>query len=179
MRRARAVTLATLAGTVLAAAPAAAKPQTHARLDNAAQVRAAAPGERVRIAWTLDGAAQLPIPAAMEHARVRGFGVFVSARGVDGAIAKVPARPARPGTPGFPAGPYVAELTVPQGGIESLAISVEAAQIRPAVVPIDNPFPAATGADATPPPGLVAALLAAFALLVATVAARTARRPLA
>ncbi len=185
MRRPRLLLAA--AGLILAAAPAAparAKQQTHARLANAAQLRAAAPGTHVQVAWTLDGPARLPVA---DHARIRGMAVYalVTAAG-GGAVTKVAARPATPGTPGLPAGPYVADVTVPAGGIGAIALDVEATgsstATAPAGIPIDNAFTAAVpGGDRAdgPPWAALAAGLAAFAALLAAHAARAARRPLA
>jgi hypothetical protein len=183
MRRLRVLIVSGLIVAAFPAAPAAAKEQTHARLTNAAQLRGAAPGARVRVAWTLDGPARLPIPG---HARIHGMAVYALVTAASGGtVTKVAARPATPGTPGLPAGAYVADVTVPAGGIHAIAIDVEAVgstAIAPSAIPIDNPFTAdAPGAapGSGPPWAVLAAGLAAFAALLAAYAARTARRPLA
>jgi len=164
----------------VAAASAYSKGITRATLENPVQLKRAVAGEHVRIAWTLNEAAQLPIPAYAEWVQMRSLGLYLRVRGAAGGpLQKVPAR-STSGAAGYPAGRYVADVTVPAGGIASIALDVEGlrsaqgdapvrAEIPPASIPITNDPFEATSADVggnTPWGALAGGLAVALILLL-------------
>jgi hypothetical protein len=89
------------------------------------QLQRAAPGERVRVAWTL-AEAQLPGLTTPGRVAPRPFGasgVYIRVRGKAGAAPKTFAASSGPQT--SQAGRYVAVVTVPAGGIAAIAIGLE------------------------------------------------------
>ncbi len=136
MRRAWAapiVALATLAGLC---APASGKSPSQVTLERPALLTHAVAGAPIRIAWSQNGPAQLPVPETAQAA-VRSIGVYVTLRGqAAGRTVKVAARPADPDARGLPAGRYIADATVPAGGIAALAVTVEGLRSRPGAPPV-------------------------------------------
>ncbi len=186
--------LASAACSLSMIAPAAAKAPTHAVLENPGRLAQATAGQRIPVIWTLDTAARLRTPPGHDSALPRGFGGYLRARGADGtAPLTVAARPAAAGVRGYPAGRYLAELTVPRGGVSSIEIGVRATYATDrgpffAEDPIaigNDPFAhargtAGIGADPGrgPPWGVFGAVLAGLALLAAG-RALSARRAVA
>ena len=156
--------IAALGCALLAATPAAGKDGVRATLENPGQLSQAAAGERVRVAWTLGSAAQGPALATPGRIAPRGFGasgVYVRIRGASGAAPQVVS--ARPGSP---AGRYVADVTIPEGGISSIAIGLEGYRYVRGQAParadvlfaIDNdPFAVGSAADGVSAPWLAPA----------------------
>ncbi len=112
---------------LVAAGSAYGKGEVRATLENPAQLQRAAPGERVRIAWTLTEAPQLPSLTTPGGVAPRSFGasgVYIRVRGSAGATPKTFAASSASGA-GSQSGRYVAEVTVPAGGITAIAIGLE------------------------------------------------------
>lgn len=136
MRRPWAASIVALAALVGLCAPASAKGPSQVTLERPAQLTHATAGQPIRIAWSQDGPAQLPVPETAQTA-VRSLGVYVTLRGRGaGRTVKVAARPADPDARGFPAGRYVADAIVPGGGIAALAVTVEGLRSRPGAAPV-------------------------------------------
>lgn len=162
-------------GCQLVAAPAAhGKDGVHATLERPEQLRHAAAGERIALAWRLSDASGRPFGASGIYLRLRAA--------AGGGAHVVPARAAGS------AGRYVADLTIPSGGIGSLAVGLEGVRLVPGHAPVradmlfpiaNDPF-VATGAQAGagPPWGALAVLvaLAALATLSAGYRVSSARR---
>jgi hypothetical protein len=111
MLRFRPTLIATVVCSLLVAAPAAGKEGVSARLEDP-QSLAAPPGATVTVAWTLtyrEGATRRPFGAG---------GVFVRLLSASGA------EPTKARGSG-PAGRYVAEVTVPEGGIGGIQFGLE------------------------------------------------------
>jgi hypothetical protein len=109
--RFRITLIATVVCSLLVVPPAAGKEGVSARLDKPVRLEAAS-GATVRIAWTLtyrDGGANRPFGAG---------GVFVRLSSASGAA------PTKAHGSG-PAGHYVAEVTVPEGGIGGIRFGLE------------------------------------------------------
>jgi len=170
MRRLCVPLIVSVSCVLVTAACAYGKGNVHATLEDPAQLQHAAGGERIRITWTL----REPPPGG-ERAVARAFGasgVYVRLRGaVDSAGQTVRARSAGS------AGRYVAQVTIPEGGISSIAIGLEGFRYVQGTAParadvffsIDNdPFiSTSTDAEATAPWGPLAAGLAALGMLLA------------
>ncbi|MGI8714528.1 MAG: hypothetical protein ACR2NR_15405 [Solirubrobacteraceae bacterium] len=127
MRRVQVLLIAGLTCILVAAASAYGKGDVRATLENPAQLQRASPGERVRMAWTLSEAPQLPslrTPGGVAPRPFGASGVYVRVRGAAGATPKIfaatSASDARPQS-----GRYVADLTVPAGGITAIAIGLK------------------------------------------------------
>jgi len=185
--------IAALGCALLAATPAAGKDGVRATLENPGQLSQAAAGERVRVAWTLGSAAQGPALATPGRIAPRGFGasgVYVRIRRASGAAPQVVS--ARPGSP---AGRYVADVTIPEGGISSIAIGLEGYRYVRGQAParadvlfaIDNdPFAAGSTTDGVSAPWLAPAAvlgmlggLAVLGSLFVVLRAGTRRRSVA
>jgi hypothetical protein len=191
MRRVSAALLATLICVLAGSTAAHAKRPVHATLTNPAELQHAAAGERVRVAWTQNGPAQLPVS---DDSDVRAPAVYVTLRGAaPGPPLKVPARPAAVDPQRLAAARYVADATVPAGGIASLQITVEGLRSRPGeppvaanVVPremliVNDPFAVSghdgAGGGAPVPRGAITLWLVALTLLAGGVRAATIGRP--
>ena len=147
MRRLQVLLIVGVACILVAAASAYAKDDVRATLENPAQLQRAAPGERVKIAWTLTEAPQLPSLTTPGRVAPRPFGasgVYVRVRGAGGATPKSFAATS-PSRARSQAGRYVADVTVPAGGIAAIAIGLEGFRTLPGQAPTraDTFFPIA------------------------------------
>lgn len=182
-----------LATFVVFCAAASAKGSSRVTLESPGLRKRAAAGERIRIAWSQDGPARLPIAdSRVARTVVRSLGVYVTLRGGSGEpTAKVAARSLASGTRGLPSGRYIADATVPVGGITSLGITVEGLRSRPGAAPVlagavppsrmliaNDPFEAAADdrtSGASLPWTTMAVAIGALALLCGTFFTRNAR----
>ena len=169
------------------------KEPTHAVLENAAQLSQAPAGQRVTVAWTLDTPARFPEPEYTRSMRPPAMSIYVRVRGrAASAPLTAAGHPADPATRGYPRGRYVAELTVPPGGLSAIEIGVRQSWTKAGRSPIlredpiavsNDPFagvaPAAHGAGEGPSWGLLAGGIGALALLLAAVQAQRSRHTLA
>jgi hypothetical protein len=174
--------VAALACAIATPPSAAAKRDVQATLENPAALTRAQGGERVRLAFAMSTAPRLPILDPRGRVPPHPFGalgVYVRVTPSNGgAPAIVSADP--PGDRGYPAGRYVADVTVPAGGIRSLAIGLEGYQYVAGHAPrrsdvffaiVNDPFArtsrVAHARESTSTPwGLLAVGLAAAALLL-------------
>jgi hypothetical protein len=127
MRRLQVLLIVGLACTLVAAASAYGKGDVRATLENPAQLQRAAPGKRIRIAWALNEAPQLAsltTPGGVAPRPFGASGVYIRVRGAAGATPKTFAASSSSG-PGRQSGRYVADVTVPAGGITAIAIGLE------------------------------------------------------
>jgi hypothetical protein len=194
----RVILVAVVAATLAGAAPALAKDGVRATLEDPAALTRAVQGEALTIAWTLNGAPQMPV-AGGERVPAHPFGasgVYVSVGSAAGGTpAVVAAHPPR-GSRGYPAGRYLADVTVPRGGIGSLAIGLEGQRIVTGHAPVradhffpiaNDPFPAngrrADGRDGSDdglpwaPLGAVVLALALACALALVAISRRATKP--
>lgn len=136
MRRFWAAPIIALAALAGLCSPASGKSPSQVTLERPGLLTHAVAGERITIAWSQDGPAQLPVPDTAQTA-VRSLGVYVTLRGhAAGRTVKVVAHPADRDARGLPAGRYVAAATVPAGGIAALAVTVEGLRSRPGGPPV-------------------------------------------
>jgi len=130
MRSLCAALFAAVACALSAAPPALAKEGVVATLENPALLTRAQGGEHLRIAFAMNVAPRLPILDPQDRVPPHPFGasgVYVRVQPAkSGSPLIVSADP--PGDRGYPAGRYVADVTVPAGGIRSLAIGLEGYQ---------------------------------------------------
>jgi hypothetical protein len=188
------VLLAGITTLLSVTSPAASKEPTHAVLENAAQLSHALAGQRVTVAWTLDTPARFPEPEYTRSMRSTALGIYVRVRGrADSAPLTAAGRPADPATRGYPRGRYVAELTVPPGGLSAIEIGVRQRWAKPGGAPIlredpiavsNDPFaavgpPAGRGVGEGPPWGMLVGGIGGLALLLGAVQAQRSRRTLA
>jgi hypothetical protein len=188
------VLLAGISGSLSITSSAASKEPTHAVLQNAAQLSQAPAGQRVTVAWTLDTPARFPEPDYVRSMRSTAMGVYVRVRGRAGSAPLTAAgRPADPATRGYPRGRYVAELTVPPGGLSAIEIGVRQSWAKAGRSPIlredpiaisNDPFagaaPAAAGGVGEGPSwGMLVGGIGGLVLLLGAVQAQRSRRTLA
>lgn len=192
MRRFPLALVGCLACILVAAASADGKGDVRATLENPAQLQGAAPGEQVRVAWTLTDAQPpgLTTPGRVAPRPFGASGVYIRVRGKAGAAPERFAAVA--GHQASQAGRYVAVVTVPAGGIAAIAIGLAGFRALPGQAstradvffPITNdPFtvaraPAATPSSASGPssPWLpLAAGLTVIGMLLAACRTRLAR----
>jgi hypothetical protein len=187
--------LAALACTLAATSPALAKEDVRVTLENPAALTRAHGGERVRIAFAMNVAPRLPIRDPQARVPAHPFGASgVYVRLTPGAGgAPVIASADAPRDRGYPAGRYVADVTVPPGGIRALAIGLEGYQYVAGGPPrrddvffpiVNDPFAAAgriahAREKTNTPWGLIAGGLTAVALLGLAYRGRGARRAMA
>jgi hypothetical protein len=195
MRQLMIVLLAGVGGLLSITSPASSKEPTHAVLENAAQLSHAPAGQRVTVAWTLDTPARFPEPEYTRSMRSpTAMGIYVRVRGrADSAPLTVAGRPADPATRGYPRGRYVAELTVPPGGLSAIEIGVRQWWAKPGGAPILREDPiavsndplagvgaaAARGVGGGPSWGMLVGVIGGLVLLLGAVEAQRARRTLA
>jgi hypothetical protein len=142
-----------------------------ATLERPELLRDAEPGERIAVAWKLTDGAGHPFGAGAIHLRVR-----------DAALGGVRILPARAS---HGAGRYVADVTIPGGGLASVAVGLEGFRIVRGHAPVrgDMVFPvvndplAAKSVEAgARPPWLALAAAALVAALAALARAGLRRR---
>lgn len=134
MRRIQVLLLiAGLACILVAAASAYGKGDVRATLENPAQLQRAAPGERVKVAWTLTEAPQpssLMTPRRFERHPFGASGVYIRVRSATGGTPNSLAATSPSGA-GSRSGRYVADVTVPAGGIATIAVGLEGFRTLP------------------------------------------------
>lgn len=162
----RAALIACLACVLLTVPAAQAKDGVRATLDRPERLRDAAAGERLAVAWKLTDAAGQSFGADAINLRVR--------HAADGATRVVAARDG--GGPGL----YVADLTIPAGGLDSIAVGLEGMRMVPGRPParadmifpvVNDPLGAARGGEAARPSWGALAVILAMAGLVAAACA--------
>jgi hypothetical protein len=192
MRVLLATLAAALACAIVVPSLAAAKGDVRATLENPASLTRAQAGEHLRIAFAMNVAPRLPILDPENRVPPHPFGasgVYVRiAPAPGGAPVIVSADP--PGHRGYPAGRYVADVTVPPGGIRALAIGLEGYQYVEGGPPrrddvffaiVNDPFTAPRASahareQTSTPWALLAGALGAVALLLLAYRGRSARR---
>ena len=127
MRRLQVLLIVGLACIAVGATSAYGKGDVRATLENPAQLQRAAPGERIRIVWMLTEAPQLPsltTPGGVAPRPFGASGVYIRVRGAAGTAPRTFAA-ASASRAGVRSGRYVADVTVPTGGITGITIGLE------------------------------------------------------
>lgn len=136
-RRLAPLVVAALACSLVVAQPAHGKGEVRATLEDSERVAGAAGGEHVTIAWslsfaprpwTLSSAPRPAVPDPRGRSAPEPFGAsetYVRVAGAGGGAPRIFAATPPPGARGNPAGRYLAVVTAPAGGIDSLAIGLE------------------------------------------------------
>lgn len=137
MRRLPVLLLTGVACLLVLAASAYGKGDVRAALENPGQLQSAIPGERVRITWTLTEVPQLPsltTPGVSAHP-FGASGVYIGVRGAGGATPTIFTATSASDAGARP-GRYVADVTVPAGGIAAIAIGLEGFRTLPGQTPV-------------------------------------------
>lgn len=122
-----ALALAATCGLVVAQ-PAHGKVGVRATLEDPARVAGAEAGERVTIAWALSSGPRMAVPDPSGLSAPEPFGasgIYVRIAGAGGGAPRTFAAAPPPGARVNPTGRYAAVVTVPAGGIASIAIGLE------------------------------------------------------